>query len=71
MSNVGILMSIFGLAVLAIGYYMYTGHKIDLLTWRHYFKNLSIDEWKNIGKWTMLTSIGILVFALIAFIFKL
>ncbi len=44
---------------------MYTGHKIDILTGRVAFKNLNKSEWKNIGKWTMITSISIFLIAIL------
>ena len=50
-------MFIFGVAILLVGLYMFNGHKIEILTGRVAFKNLSKDEWKNIGKWTMITSV--------------
>ncbi len=65
MSNVSILFLIFGTCVLLVGLYMYTGHKIDILTGRVAFKNLNKSEWKNIGKWTMITSISIFLIAIL------
>lgn len=70
MSGFSILFLIFGTCVLLIGLYMYTGHKVDMLTWRAAFRNLSIDEWKNIGKWTMISSIIIYIIAILGIIFK-
>ena len=49
---------------------MYTGHKIEILAWKAAFKNLKKDEWKNIGKWTMINSIIIYIIAIIGWIFK-
>ena len=71
MNGFAILMLIFGISVLLVGLYMYTGHKIELLTNRPAYKNLSIEEWKNIGKWTMITSIVIFLVAAIAYIFNI
>ena len=71
MSGFGILMLIFATCVLLIGIYMYTGHKVDILTYRVAFKNLSIDEWKNIGKWTIVSSIFIYILGIIGLIFKI
>ena len=68
MRNFGILMLIFATGVLLIGLYMFKGHKIDAISWRVYYKNLSKNEWKNIGKWTMIVSIFIYIFALISII---
>ena len=69
MSNVSILMFIFGTCVLLVGFYMYKGHKLDILTWRVAFRNLTIDEWKNIGKWTMISSIIIFIIGIIGLFF--
>lgn len=65
MSGFSILMLIFATCVLLVGLYMYTGHKLDLLTYRAAFRNLSISEWKNIGKWTMISSIVIYILSII------
>ena len=63
-------MFIFASLVLLIGLYMYSGHKLEIFTIRPAFKNLSKDEWKNIGKWTMISSILIYIIAIIALIFN-
>ena len=65
MSGFSILMFIFGVCVLLVGLYMYTGHKLDILTYRVAFRNLTKSEWKNIGKYTMITSIFIFILALL------
>ena len=70
MSNVGILMLIFATCVLLVGAYMFTGHELGIVTWRAAFKNLKKDDWKNIGKWTMISSIFIYMFAIIAIIYN-
>lgn len=70
MSGFGILFLIFGICTLLVGYYMFTGHKLETLTWKAPYKNLGIDQWKNIGKWTMITSIFILLLAVVGFIFN-
>ncbi len=71
MNGFSILMFIFGTLTLLVGLYMFTGHKIELLSWKAAFKNISIKEWKNIGKWTMITSIFVFVVAIIGWIFKI
>lgn len=71
MSNVGILFLIFGILVFLVGLYMFTGHKLGIMEGRAAFQNLTIDKWKNIGKYTLIVSGFILAFALIAFIFDL
>lgn len=67
MNGFSMLMFIFGLCVFLTGLYMYTGHKIELLTGRPAFKNLSKKEWKNIGKYTILTSIIIFIIAALGY----
>lgn len=70
MYGFSILMFIFGTLVLLAGLFMYKGHKIGLLEGRPAFQNLKIEEWKNIGKWTMITSILIFLLAILGIIFK-
>ena len=70
MSGFSILMFIFATCVLLIGLFMFKGHKVELLTWKPAFKNLTIAEWKNIGKWTMISSILIYIVAIIGWIFN-
>ncbi len=65
MNGFSTLMFIFASCVLLTGLYAYTGHKIGILSYRAAFKNLSISEWKNIGKWTMISSILIFIIAII------
>lgn len=71
MSNFGILMLIFASMVLLIGFYMFRGHKVVGLAWKPQFKNATISDWKNIGKWTMIVSIFIYLIAIIGFIFNI
>lgn len=71
MNGFSILMFIFATCVLLVGLYMFTGHKVELLTSRPAFKNLSKDEWKRIGKWTMITSIFIFILGMIGFFFEI
>ena len=71
MSGFGILMTIFATCVVLVGLYMYTGHKLGILSYRAAFKNLTIAEWKNVGKWTIFASIFIYIIALLALIFNL
>ena len=70
MSGFGILFLIFGTCTLLVGFYMFRGHKLEILTWKAPYKNLNIDQWKNIGKWTMITSIFIFVLAIVGLIFN-
>lgn len=71
MNGFGLLMLIFAICVLLTGLYMYTGHKLGILTYRAAFRNLNKSEWKNIGKWTMVSSIIIFVLAFIGIIFDI
>lgn len=70
MSSFAILFFIFATCVLLAGLYMYTGHKIEMLEWKAAFKNLKKEQWKNIGKWTMISSIFIYIIAIIGWIFN-
>ena len=65
MNGFSLLMFIFAISVLLVGFYMYKGHKLGILEIRAAFKNLSKDEWKNIGKWAMISSIVIFIIAII------
>ena len=69
MSGFGILMVIFAICLFAVGLYMYTGHKLKMLKWKAAFKKTTIAEWKNIGKYTIYTSIFVLYLGIIAIIF--
>ncbi len=70
MSNVGIIMLIFATCVLLVGLYMFTGHKLGIMTARPAFKNLNKSEWKNIGKWVLIVSVFIYMLGIIAIIFN-
>lgn len=70
MNGFSILMFIFAISVFLMGLYMFTGHKVDMLSWRAEFKNLNKDDWKNVGKWTMIASIFIFIIAIIGWIFN-
>ena len=50
---------------------MFTGHKLGIFTMRPAFKNLSKDDWKNIGKWTMISSSVIYLIAILGIIFDI
>ena len=71
MNGFSIFMFIFGVVILLVGLYMFNGHKIEILTGRVAFKNLSKDEWKNIGKWTMIVSIIPIILAVLGLIFNI
>ena len=71
MSYFSILMFIFATLVLLFGLYIYKGHNVSKLFIRASFKNLTKEEWINIGKWTMLSSIFIYLIAIIVYIFNI
>ena len=68
MREASILFLIFATCVLLTGLYMYTGHKLGIMTYRAAFRNLNKEQWKNIGKWTMISSILIYIIAIIGLI---
>ena len=70
MGGFSILMLIFGAAILLTGLYMYTGHKLGIMTYRAAFRNLKVSEWKNIGKWTMVSSLIPIILAILGIVFK-
>lgn len=67
----GLFILIFAACVFFVGLYAYTGHKINILTWRAAFKNLTILEWKNIGKWTMISSLWIAIIGILLMLINL
>lgn len=69
MNGFSTLFFIFGFCVLLTGLYMYRGHKLELIAWKAAFKGLNKDGWKNVGKWTMISSIIIFLIAIIGLIF--
>ena len=71
MNGFSILMFIFGICIILVGLYMFTGHKLGILTERPAFKNLKKEEWKNIGKWTMIVSIIPIILAVLGLIFNI
>lgn len=69
MNGFSTLMFIFGFCLILVGLYMFTGHKLGILTERPAFKNLNLNEWKNIGKWTIIVSIIPIILAILGLIF--
>lgn len=68
MNGLSVLMFIFSFLILLAGIYIYTGHRSELLLWRTYHVDrLTINELRNIGKWTMITSIIPLIVGIIGF----
>lgn len=71
MNGFSILMFIFAISVFLVGLYMFTGHKIDMLSWRAPYQNLNADDWKKIGKYTMIVSMFIFIIGIIVLIFNI
>ena len=69
MNGFSVLMFIFGVCLLLTGLYMLTGHKLGVLTERPAFKNLTKEEWKHIGKWTMIVAIIPIILAILGLLF--
>ncbi len=67
----GIFMLIFAICVFLVGLYAYTGHKIKALAWKAAFKNLTILEWKNVGKWTMISGLWIAIIGILLILIDL
>lgn len=71
MNGFSILMTIFATCVLLVGLYAFTGHELGIFTMRPAFKNLKKEDWKNIGKWTIISSIFIYLIAILGLIFNI
>ena len=69
MSGFGILMILFASALLLVGLYMYTGHKLGIFEYRVAFRNLKIEDWKKIGKYTMIVSIFVYIIGVLGILF--
>lgn len=65
-----ILMIVFGVLIFIAGLYIYKGHNSEILLWRGYNKNATKKELKNIGMWTMVSSLVPFVLAILGIIFK-
>ena len=70
MNGFSILMFIFSFFILICGIYLFTGHKNEILLWKvHDIKNFTIEQTKNVGKWTMIASLVPLVLGILGLIF--
>ena len=69
MSGFGILMILFASALLLVGLYMYTGHKLGIFEYRVAFRNLKVEDWKKIGKYTMIVSIFVYIIGVLGILF--
>ncbi len=66
MNGFTILMFILGFFVFLAGLYLYTGHKNEVLLWKiPDIKKVTKEEVKNIGKWTIISSIIIIVIGIL------
>ena len=66
MNGFSCLMFIFALLIFIAGIYLYTGHKSELLLWKvHDIKKFTIEETKNVGKWTIIAGLVPLILAII------
>ena len=70
MSGFGILMLIFATALLFVGIYMYTGHKLEMIAWKAAFKGATLDDWKKIGKYTIIVSAFVYLLGILGIIFN-
>ena len=67
MNGLTIIMLCFGFLILLAGFVLYRGKKDELLLWKVYDINkISTEEVKNIGFWTMISSIIPFIIALIS-----
>lgn len=71
MNGFSTLMFIFSISLLLVGLYLFTGHKLDMLSWKPAYKNLKKSDWKKIGKYTMIVSIFIFILAIVILIFDI
>ena len=65
MNGFSILFFIFGACVFLVGLYAFTGHELGIMKCRLAFKNLNKNQWKNFGKWLIISSIVIFIIALV------
>ena len=65
MNGFSVLMFIFSACILLVGLYMYNGHELRVISWKAAFKGLNKAGWKNVGKWTMISSIIPFILAII------
>ena len=66
MNGFSCLMFIFAGLIFIAGIYLYTGHKNEVLLWKvHDIKKFTIEETKNVGKWTIIAGLVPLILAII------
>lgn len=65
MIGFSVLMFVFGIMLIIAGLYIFTGHKDSVLLWKVYDKNISKEQLRVLGKWTMLSAILPMILAVI------
>lgn len=70
MPGFSVLFFIFGITVFLAGLYLYTGHDSTMLLWRDHKEKHSKSELKHIGRWTMISSLILVILAILGIIFK-
>ena len=70
MNGFSILMIIFGICILLVGLFMFRENELKIISWKAAFKDLNKEEWKNIGKWTMIVSIIPFILAKLGILFN-
>lgn len=71
MNGFAILMFIFGGCTFLVGIYMTTGHKLGMLAWRAGFKGLTRNDWKKVGRGTIVASGIIFAVAVLVWIMNI
>ena len=69
MNGFSILMLVFGVVILLVGFYMYSGKELKIISWKAAFKGFNKNGWKNVGKWTMIVSILPFILAILGIVF--
>lgn len=71
MYGFSILMIVFAILIFLCGLYLFTGHKNEVLLWKvHDIKKFTIKETKNVGKWTMISSVIPFILAILGYILE-
>lgn len=70
MNGFSIIMFIFAGLIMIAGIVLYTGHKDQVLLWKvHDIEKFPMSKVKEVGKWTMISSLIPLLLAIIGLIF--
>ncbi len=72
MNGFSVLMMIFAVCIFLVGLYMFagSGHELKIISWKAAYKGLTKSGWKNVGKWTMISSIIPFILAILGIIFN-